>query len=354
MDDPSLQKKYIRATSVIHKQPGAPHGIYIFNIIIDTDFTKMLLDSLYSNGYLKLLLLGDKLSDVVAIIDLIKKHGIPCLQAPLLERSVESNRVFTTYCQNFRESITLGKLIKSTQVIQNKDPKNWNWDTILDTFQYALMKVDNINELHNTKFMKRITEFMLPISEENDNLLSLPWSITLSPKITLAIILWTKVCSSTSEGINILKDNKYGNLLDVIYKDLHALLEVVITDTSAEVSQLFTPANLQRSMVRQYITIIATLLNTESGTNVLKETKILDILQSMTRSPRFDYIARLLLPKLYYSDNEVSRELIKGWCTFGTKSLRLFIMGILRTAVRNGVFYIIIYRVVIFIYGVYH
>lgn len=332
MDDPILQRNYIRATGVIHKQPAAPN---------DNDFTKLLLDSLYTNVNSTLLLYCEDLSNLVSMINLIEKHHIVCLQAPLLDRNVQCNRVFTTNYQTFHETNHLGKLIKTTQILQNKDPHNWNWSTIVNTFQYALLNEENTIELYKTKFMKRISEFMLPVSEEgNDNILNINFTLTLSPIITTAVVLWTRVCMATADGINILKDNKYGNLMDLLYKNLHSLLEISITstETTLELTQLFSPSSVQRTKSSLYIVIIATLLHTENGTNLLKETKILDILKSMTRSPRFDYIARLLLSRLSYSENEASRELIQGWCTFGTKSLRLFILGILRSEVRKNVY----------------
>lgn len=342
MDDPVLQRNYIRATAVIHKQPGAPH---------DNDFTKLLLDSLYTNVNSTLLLYCEDLSNLAAMINLIEKHHIVCLQAPLLDRNVQCNRVFTTNYQTFHETNHLGKLIKSTQILQNKDPCNWNWDTIVNTFQFALLNEENTIELYKTKFMKKITEFMLPVSEEgNDNILSVQFSLSLTPVITTAVVLWTRVCMATSDGLNILKDNKYGNLMDLLYKNLHTLLEISMTstETTVELTQLFSPSSVQRTMSKIYIVIISTLLHTESGTALLRETKILDIFKSMTRSPRFDYIARSLLSRLSYNESETSRELIQGWCTFGTKSLRLFILGILRSEIRKNVFIIIIFLLFIF------
>ena len=229
--------------------------------------------------------------------------------------------------------------VKKSRVIQTKDVFDWDWIEISNLFDGALQNQNHLKAVMKSydKFFKRIAGFYRVTGEDKAYFAHLTWVQDHMPYVTVLTKMMGLLMESDS-GIDFIAEDRRGKILVQIVEELNALVSLepangdVNTGKPNRLSRrfstnsmefLFCRSNVNKTMVREYFTLIGYLSSTMKGEQKLNDAGLFQIATKLAFNSDFDYISRLLISNVdisrrgtpaqnAYFDNILAETLNKG------------------------------------------
>jgi len=216
--------------------------------------------------------------------------------------------------------------LKKSRVTQTKEVFDWNWIDIAQLFDGSLQHQKHLMstmKLHD-KFLKRVAGFYRLTKESKAYFTHLNWVQSHMPYVAI-LTKMMGILMESDKGIDFIAADRRGKILLQIVEELTALAtNTPITSRSDNVATsvsrgrarsrisrhstnslefIFSRFNMNKTMVREYFTLIGFLSSTMKGEQKLTEAGIFAVGTTLAMNPNFDYISRLLIANI-----DISRQ----------------------------------------------
>jgi hypothetical protein len=251
---------------------------------------------------------------------------------------------------------------------EGKEPFKWDWLTISDMLEYSFQHQDRLVEALKTKWIRRISGFYRCSTEEKGYFANLEWDPTNLQYLECASHLYS-VLLHDENGMAFLTSDRRGMLFNEIARELEQL---TITASSANAiiasspainnnggsspNNIIGPKNVFRLtscttlMAREYFTLLGRIVRTPNSRKLLDHTNIFKYLSQLGQYPSLDYVCRLIITSLSFTDGGmISKHLLQLWttqpnCTYDNKNyyhtlLRVLLHSFAAEVEQQGVTY---------------
>lgn len=246
------------------------------------------------------------------------------------------------------------------------EPLKWNWDVIKDVldFSFAGDEVSNtstkskaselvtgrLGEAIRVKWVKRVFGFYRCSMEDGSGFHRLAWDPDNLLYVECGCALYVLLLK---QGITTLTDRK-GSLLEDIYKELDVLVSSTSVDKKISEplrNSVFSVDSVNSTLAREYFTFLGKVAVVALGRNALIESKIPKLLLKLSSKPSLDYLSRLAITTLLFTDNfgNPSKALISEWLSLTAQDnssvsayswncsseLRYYVLSLLRILIHS-------------------
>ena len=215
---------------------------------------------------------------------------------------------------------TVEDQLKKSRVIQTKEVFDWSWLDVAGLFDGSLQNQKHLKTTMRShgKFIKRVAGFYRVTGDSKAYFARLNWAQEHMPYVSILTKLMGLLMES-DHGIEFIEDDRRGKILMQIVAELTALTENkplasresnasnssrggssrVIARHSEKLPEFFfSRYNINKTMVREYFTLIGFLSSTMKGEQKLTETGLFKIGTILAMNSKFDYISRLLISNI--------------------------------------------------------
>jgi hypothetical protein len=241
---------------------------------------------------------------------------------------------FKTSLDSLTNQTSVNAQIKRSHVESTKEWQQWDWDVIMELLEGPLTQPVRLAEALKGKFIKRICGFYRCSQDDRGFFAHFPWVPDHVSYLRPACHLYTLLMSHP-DGNQFLKTDRRGQL----FNEIAAALELESNPgvATADAKRLFSPANCETTMIREYFTLIGLVSSFKDGRACLNESRVIQRLTSLDKQPGKDYLRRLVISNLDYTVDGPARNLLQVWMASGSKAFRLYATCLLRALLRANV-----------------
>lgn len=274
----------------------------------------------------------------------------------------------------------LTKQMDQSRVLGNhgKEPYKWDWSCISDMLEFSFAHSDRLNEALKTKWIRRVSGFFRCSTDEKGYFANLEWEPTYLQYWECACKMYS-ILLRDEAGLTFMSSDRRGLLFSEISREVESLILLAANNGGGVHSQsisanvglppVIQPKNVFRqyscnfTMAREFFTLLGRMLRTASimagrgedesaagkrqslsvagpkasvttgSRQLLDSTNIFNHLCGLGAYSSLDYLSRLVLVSLSFSDGGfMSKHLIQIWttqCECSTK-LRDYLHGVIR------------------------
>lgn len=212
---------------------------------------------------------------------------------------------------------------------EGKEPFKWDWVTIRDMLEYSFQHPDRLLEAMRSKWIKRVSGFYRCSNDEKGFFSNLSWDASNLHYLECACSMYN-VLVGDPQGLSFLQSDRRGVLFNVISKEMKEMFDASLGAfkfggaTSSKSQNVFRLAACQATMAREYFTLLGRMTLVDAGRALLDETPLVYTLSLIGTSQPLDYLSRLAITSLAFTDNGyMSQLLIKSWWASGKCSVEL-------------------------------
>lgn len=199
--------------------------------------------------------------------------------------------------------------------------------------QHSFQHSERLQEALKTKWIKRLSGFYRCSTDEKGYFANLEWDGTNFHYLECACNLYA-VLLRDDAGMMFLTSDRRGMLFNEMSNELEQL-------TAASSQRMFSPHSTSRnvfrntgclvSMSREFFTLLGKIVCIPGSRKLLDHTNIFDHLSKLGQYQSLDYLSRLVLTALSFSDNGVlSKHLFYLWGGTCSAELRFYFHSLLR------------------------
>eukprot|EP00605_Chrysophyceae_sp_TOSAG23-4_P002480 GSChrysophyteH1.ASY1.ANO1.2743.1 assembled CDS len=259
--------------------------------------------------------------------------------------NVRNNQNFYKRILQIRKRIKLKDssfdgLVEATKVNgkEGKEPFRWSWSSIFTLFAEEFQDVNkHLDELMNTKFIRRLCGFYRCSTEEKGYFANLTWEPSNFNYYECAVMLYQRLVNDEN-GHKFLNSDRRGMVFVEIAAELKNLINIF--DKSIPSSSFFSVGKrenaVQYTLSRGYFDLIGVVLKTSGGQKIIDNTDIFGNLCEIGSYPQLDYLSRVAITSLVFSDyGTMSSHIIRHWtsgrgrCSIGLKNYIYNLLGCL-------------------------
>ena len=192
-------------------------------------------------------------------------------------------------------------------------------------------------ELLKIKFVRRLGGFFRCDSGDKGYFAHLQWE-PQNVKFIHCACKFYQVLLSEEVGRKFLRDDRRGKVFEEVTKELSTTIRFIKSSQSSSPSppsKLFNRITIQRTMTREYFAILGKIFKEGSNAGYLEGLGIFGLIKDLPAHPQLDYLSRVILSNLDYSDglaSSVSAVLLTSAASSArSSSLRLHVINILRS-----------------------
>ena len=219
---------------------------------------------------------------------------------------------------------------------EGKEPFKWDWVTISDMLEYSFFNQDRLAEALKTKWVRRISGFYRCSVEEKGYFANLEWDPTNLQYLECACHLYS-VLLHDENGMAFLTSDRRGMLFNEIARELEQLTisassSVALGSSSVAINSnqsagngsalagggknVFRLTSCNSLMAREYFTLLGRIVRTPNSRKLLDHTNIFKYLSQLGQYPSLDYMCRLVITSLSFTDGGMmSKHLLQLWTT---------------------------------------
>ncbi|XP_068727211.1 rapamycin-insensitive companion of mTOR-like isoform X1 [Montipora capricornis] len=273
-----------------------------------------------------------------------KKRGlVPCSlyltlitsKAHTLEPKVKPDKLHRdrlTACLNKEIDDPIFAALRDTQVMMEKDFRNWDWDLIGSTLQSPFISTRKLEETSNQKFIRNLLSFYKPSCQRFCTVhISDPQAKTFS-EVGCLLVDFLLEGEDVTEGL----------LLQELVVDIGECLQEVLLQHSKALSPSITTGVLSNNNVlstlgRDYFLFLGKLACTNKGSKLLERTGIYQYLLELCSLPSRDSLQKLIIASLDYSHSGIPRIILSKILTASSPATRLYATSHMRVLLRARV-----------------
>jgi len=214
---------------------------------------------------------------------------------------------------------------------------------IRDMLQYSFTHPDRLLEaMHKSKWIKRVSGFYRCTTDEKGFFASLSWDASNLHYLECACSVY-KLLVEDPQGLAFLKADRRGVLFNDISKEIKDIFDSSVNSLkfastsgfglgSSKSSSVFRLQSCQQTMAREYFALLGRMTLVDAGRSLLDETPLVYTLSLIGTSRPLDYLSRLAISSLAFTDNGyMSQLLIKSWWASGkcSSELKLYTVNLL-------------------------
>lgn len=239
---------------------------------------------------------------------------------------------------------------------EGKEPFKWDWVVISDMLEYSFQHPDRLNEALKTKWVRRVSGFYRCSYDEKGYFANLEWEPTNLQYLECACNMYSVLLKERT-GLSFLGSDRRGMLFNEISNEIQQLVNSNIrgtipgtpssggshmtnnmnTNISKNVFRLFS---CNYRMSREFFSLLGRIVRTSASRQLLDGTNIFQHLSQLGSYPNLEYLSRLALTSLSFTDGGfLSQHLLQLWTTHHNCSPQLekYFHQLLRILLRSGV-----------------
>jgi hypothetical protein len=228
-------------------------------------------------------------------------------------------------------------------VVQGKEPFKWDWVTISDMLEYSFSNPSRLSEALKTKWVRRVSGFYRCSIEEKGYFANLDWEPIHLQYLECACNMYS-VLLKDDAGMAFLTSDRRGMLFNEIAHEIENLtVAAASTNVTAQSTALqksvFRLYSCQCTMAREFFTLLGRIVHNTGSKHLMNGTSVYANLQKLGQYRSLDYVSRLVLTSLSFTDGGVmSRNLLQQWTQKSgcTPELRTYAHTLLRILLRSG------------------
>lgn len=207
--------------------------------------------------------------------------------------------------------------------------------------EYSFQHSDRLSEALKTKWVRRVSGFYRCSIEEKGYFANLDWEPTNLQYLECACNMYT-VLLRDEAGTNFLNSDRRGMLFSEIAHEIEQLAQVA---GSKNIMTAFNaPKNVFRlysctcTMAREFFTLLGRIVRTTDSRELLDTTNIFQHLSKLANFVTLDYISRLAMTSLSFTDGGfLSKHLMQLWTTQTncSQELHIYFHSLLRILLRS-------------------
>ena len=209
--------------------------------------------------------------------------------------------------------------------------------------EYSFFNSNRLSEALKTKWVRRVSGFYRCSVEEKGYFANLDWEPIHLQYLECACNMYS-VLLKDEAGMNFLTSDRRGMLFAEMAHEIENLTIAAsttnITPQSASLQRnVFRLYSAQCTMSREFFTLLGRIVHTTGSKHLITGTFIFQNLQKLGQYRSLDYVSRLVLTSLSFTDGGImSRQLLQLWTQkMGcTPDLRLYAHCLLRILLRSG------------------
>jgi rapamycin-insensitive companion of mTOR len=199
--------------------------------------------------------------------------------------------------------------------------------------QHSFQHSDRLQEALKTKWIKRLSGFYRCSTDEKGYFANLEWDGTNFHYLECACNLYA-VLLRDDAGMMFLTSDRRGMLFNEMSNELEQL---TASSSQRMLSHHNTSRNVFRNagclvtMSREFFTLLGKIVCIPGSRKLLDHTNIFDHLSKLGQYQSLDYLSRLVLTALSFSDNGIlSKHLFYLWSGTCSAELRMYFHSLLR------------------------
>lgn len=228
---------------------------------------------------------------------------------------------------------------------EGKEPFKWDWVTISDMMEYSFHVPDRLSEALKTKWIRRVSGFYRCSTEEKGYFANLEWEPTNLQYLECACNLYS-VLLRDEGGLSFLTSDRRG----MLFNEMAQEIELLVTSAASKgwagtssspvpVKNVFRMQSCNSMMARELFTLLGRIVRTPGSRKLLEHTNLFEHLSRLGQFRSLDYITRLVITSLCFSDGGLlSRHLLQLWTTSPTLSpdFRQYLHNVLRVMIQSA------------------
>ncbi len=205
--------------------------------------------------------------------------------------------------------------------------------------EYSFHHGDRLSEALKTKWVRRVSGFYRCSTEEKGYFANLDWEPTNLQYLECACNMYS-VLLKDEAGTAFLNSDRRGMLFTEIASEIEQLAALAAPRNSIAAlpaKNVFRLYSCTCTMAREFFTLLGRIIRTTESRHLLDSTNIFQHLSKLGGLSTLDYISRLSLTSLSFTDGGfLSRYLMQLWTTQSTCSteLRVYFHSLLRVLLR--------------------
>ncbi|XP_078353189.1 rapamycin-insensitive companion of mTOR-like isoform X2 [Oculina patagonica] len=266
-----------------------------------------------------------------------KKRGlVPCSlyldqivsKAHTLEPKVKPDKLHRdrlTACLNKEIEDPLFSALRDTQVMMERDFRNWDWDLIGSTLQSPSVTMRKLEETSNQKFIRNLLYFYKPSSQRFCTVhISDPQARTFS-EVGCLLIDFLLAGEDVTDGF----------LLHDLVQDIGECLQEALSPSIT--TGVLSNNNVLSTLSRDYFLFLGKLACTKIGSKLLERTGVYQYLLELCSLPSRDSLQKLIIASLDYSHSGIPRIILSKVLTASSPATRLYATSHMRVLLRARV-----------------
>ncbi|KAK3755311.1 hypothetical protein QZH41_014619, partial [Actinostola sp. cb2023] len=247
----------------------------------------------------------------------MKKRGpLPC--SLYLDQIIMQQELEEPYLASIRDS----------QVMMEKDFRNWDWDLIEATLQSPFISLKKIEEINNQRFIRNLLNFYKPSGQKFSAVKLTDSRSKIFSRVGLLLIdFLLDPEDATNIGSNVLQE---------LVQEIAVCLQEVLSTKMAS-SGVLSNNNVHNNLSRDYFLFIGKLSSTKAGSKLLDKTGIYQYLFDLCSSTH-ESLLKLIIASLDYRENGIPRIILSKILTSSTDpSCRLYATMHMRVLLRSKI-----------------
>lgn len=209
--------------------------------------------------------------------------------------------------------------------------------------EYSFYNSSRLSEALKTKWVRRISGFYRCSVEEKGYFANLDWEPIHLQYLECACNMYS-VLLKDEAGMSFLTSDRRGMLFNEMAHEIENLtVAAASTNVTAQSSALqknvFRLYSCQCTMAREFFTLLGRIVHNTGSKHLMNGTNVFANLLKLGQYRSLDYVSRLALTSLSFTDGGVmSRQLLQHWTQKSgcTTELRCYAHTLLRILLRSG------------------
>jgi len=248
--------------------------------------------------------------------------------------------------QDFNRQMDISKVVGK----EGKEPFRWDWSIINDMLEYSFQTPERLNEAMKSKWVRRVSGFYRCTTDEKGYFANLEWEPANLQFLECACNMYF-VLVEDPNGAAFLRGDRRGMLFTEMANEIKELSEFILrpsppapavipsstTIPSGIGRFVFRLSNCQQTMSREFFALLGRFTRSASGRTLLDSTPMLHHLSSIGSIRNLDYLSRLAVTALTFTDGGFySRHMLKNWALGRcSRELKIYIHSLLSSLLHS-------------------
>jgi len=216
---------------------------------------------------------------------------------------------------------------------EGKEPFKWDWIVIIEMLRHSFNSPERLQEALKTKWIKRLSGFFRCSIDEKGYFANLEWDGTNFHYLECACNLYA-VLLKDDAGMTFLTSDRRGMLFNEISGELEQLTIMASQKSFPHNTisrNVFRATNCYYTMSREFYALLGRIVCIPGSKKLLDHTNIFDHLSKLGQYQSLDYLSRLVLTSLCFTDGgTLSKHLFYLWTNSCSTELRTYFHSLLR------------------------